>query len=626
MSSRQTGFMAITTTGRFGFKVYGAGTDPHPNRDEFNALMNLIDTQAARTSQSTTALRPAAGKQGTFNWDTTASRLFYDNGSSWQEVTTNGGGGPGSVIVPATAGVEGTSARSARADHTHNLPLATASADGAMPATDKALINTASATSTPNSLMKLDGSGRSQVAAPAAGGDITNKTYVDAQVATKANTSHAHTAADITSGVLTVARLPLATTSAAGIIAAVDRVLLDGASSAATPSTLVKLDAAGRAQVVNPSVAADIANKSYVDTQIATRAPSSHTHPWADISGKPATYASDWGTLANIPATMPSTWATVSGKPTIFATDWASVAGKPATMPSTWATVSGKPTTFDPSAHTHLWADLTDKPATFAPSAHSHAWTDLTGVPNASRTQTGLMTSAAYSLLYDATTAYALNNIVMRDGFGNININRPTADTHGANKFYVDEQMNAARAGKLDVASFTAAISTTATARAIRSPNVGSWMTFYDNGVVEAPTIYNTNAATTGQYRAVWINSTGSIGYNLSSEKFKTDIVDYVVPLSVLDEITPKRFKYKDDVAKNGAAAHERVNFIAEHVFDAGLKEYVSFDTEEPAEQTREHVQTINEQLMVNALWSFAKQQGELIKQLQLDVAELKGA
>ncbi|ASR80653.1 minor tail protein [Arthrobacter phage Piccoletto] len=618
MSSRQTGRMAITTTGRFGFKVYGAGTDPHPNRDEFNALMNLIDTQAARTSQSTTALRPAAGKQGTFNWDTTASRLFYDNGSSWQEVTTNGGGGAGSVIVPATAGTEGTSARSARADHTHNLPLATASADGALSAADKALLNTASATPTPNSLVKLDGSGRAQVAAPSAGGDITNKTYVDAQVATKAASSHTHDAADVISGTFAAARIPLATTGAAGAMTAADRVLLNGASALATPNTLVKLDAAGRTQVATPSAAADTANKGYVDAQTALRALASHTHPWADISGKPATYASDWGTLANIPATMPSTWATVSGKPTIFPTDWANVAGKPATMPSTWATVSGKPTTFDPTAHTHIWADITDKPVTFTPASHTHNWFDLTGVPNASRAQSGIMTAAAYALLYDATTAYATNNIVMRDGLGNIQINRPTADIHGANKLYVDDQMAAARAGKLDVATFTAAISTTATARALRSPNVGSWITCYDNGVVEAPTIYSTNAATGSAWRAVWVNSTGGLGYNLSSEKYKTEIEDYVVPLSVLDDVKPKRFKYKQNVEELGSdAAPVRVNFIAEHVFDAGMKEFVSFDNEDPDKQTREHVETINEQLMVNALWS-------ICAQLKAEIDELK--
>ncbi|QED11762.1 minor tail protein [Arthrobacter phage BossLady] len=618
--------MAITTTGRFGFKVYGAGTDPHPNRDEFNALMNLIDTQAARSSQSTTALRPAAGKQGTIHWDTTVSRLFYDNGASWQEITTNGGGGAGAPVTPGVAGTEGTSARSARADHTHNLPLATASADGAMPATDKALINTASATPTPNSLVKLDASGRAQVAAPAAGGDITNKTYVDGQVGTRALTAHTHDATDTVSGTFAAARIPLATTAAAGAMTAADRTLLNGASALATPNTLVKLDAAGRTQVASPSAAADTANKSYVDAQVATRALASHTHPWADISGKPTIFATDWSSvaskplifptnwanIADVPATMPSTWATVSGKPTVFASDWASVAGKPAT--------------FAPSAHTHPWGDLTGVPATFAPSAHTHAWGDLTGVPTASATQAGLMSAAAYSVLYGATAAYALNNIVMRDGNGNIEVNRPIQDIDGANKLYVDDQMNAARAGKLDVATFTAAISTTATARALRSPNVGSWITCYDNGVVEAPTVYTTNAATGSAWRAVWVNSTGGLGYNLSSEKYKTEIEDYAVPLSVLDDVKPKRFKYKQNVEELGSdAAPVRVNFIAEHVFDAGMTEFVSFDNEDADKQTREHVETINEQLMVNALWSICAQQQELIKGLQRDVAALKG-
>ncbi|QOP66265.1 minor tail protein [Arthrobacter phage Pippa] len=618
--------MAITTTGRFGFKVYGAGTDPHPNRDEFNALMNLIDSQAARSAQGTTALRPAAGKQGTIYWDTTVSRLFYDSGASWQEITTNGGGGAGKPIEPGVAGVEGTSARSARADHTHNLPLATASADGAMSATDKALLNTASATSTPSSLVRLDSFGRAQVATPAAGGDITNKTYVDGQVAGRAAASHTHSADDVTSGVFAAGRIPLATTAVHGAMSAADRVLLNGASALATPNTLVKLDAAGRTQVANPAVAADTANKSYVDTQIATRAPSSHTHPWADITGKPTIFATDWSSIASKPLIFPTNWANIADVPATMPSTWATVSGKPATFPSTWATVSGKPTVFAPDAHTHLWADLTDKPATFAPSAHSHIWTDLTGVPTASRTQAGLMPAAAYDLLYDATTAYALNNIVMRDGNGNIEINRPVQDIDGANKLYVDDQMAAARAGKLDVATFTAAISTTATARAFRSPNVGSWITCYDNGVVEAPTIYTTNAATGSAWRAVWVNATGGLGYNLSSEKYKTEIEDYAVPLSVLDDVKPKRFKYKQNVEELGSdAAPVRVNFIAEHVFDAGMTEFVSFDNEDADKQTREHVETINEQLMVNALWSICAQQQELIKTLQRDVAALKG-
>ena len=58
----------------------------------------------------------------------------------------------------------------------------------------------------------------------------------------------------------------------------------------------------------------------------------------------------------------------------------------------TWASITGKPASFTPSAHTHLkaeitdfpttwaWASLTGVPTTFAPSAHSHAITDITNL------------------------------------------------------------------------------------------------------------------------------------------------------------------------------------------------------------------------------------------------------
>jgi len=48
-----------------------------------------------------------------------------------------------------------------------------------------------------------------------------------------------------------------------------------------------------------------------------------------------------------------------------------------------WAEITGKPTTFTPSSHTHLWADITDKPSTFTPSAHTHAIADVTGLQGA---------------------------------------------------------------------------------------------------------------------------------------------------------------------------------------------------------------------------------------------------
>ncbi|AOZ64692.1 minor tail protein [Arthrobacter phage Chocolat] len=643
--------MAVSTTPRFGVETYSAGTDPHPGRTKFNERMLAFEALAAIATQGATGSRPSAGKGRAFYWDTTVDRLYFDNGTAWKEVTTNGAGGPGAAIVPGAAAVEGTSSRSARADHTHSLPLATAAVNGAMAAADKAKLDAASAAPTPNTLVMLDANGRTQVAAPSAGGDTTNKTYVDAQVATRATTAHSHAAADISSGVLAAARLPASTSAAAGSMSAADKAKLDAASAAATPSTLVLLDGNGRAAVANPSLAGEIANKGYVDTQVATRATTAHTHAWADItSGVPTTFtpaahvhaAADVSSGVFAAARLPA--ATGAAQGAMSAADKTKLDGATAlATPSTLVMldaagraavaapsgggdianktyVDGQVATKANTTHTHTWGQITGAPATYAPSAHTHDWFDLTGVPTASRTQSGVMSASAYALLYDATAAYATSNIVMRDANGNIEINRPVQDIDGANKLYVDDQMNAAKAGKLDVSVFTAAISTSASARAIRSPNLGSYMTFYDNGVVESPAIYNTNAASGSGFRAVWVNNTGGLGYNLSSEKFKTNIQPYEVPLEVLDKIEPKRFQYKENVAEMGEDAPFRVNFIAEDLHDAGLTEYVSYD-ENGTE--RENCQTINESLMVNALWSFAQQQQSQIKAMQNQLNEM---
>ncbi|QGZ17126.1 minor tail protein [Arthrobacter phage DrYang] len=768
--------MAVSTTPRFGVEKYSAGTDPHPGRTKYNERMDAFEALAAIATQGTTAARPAAGKGRAFYWDTQVDRLYFDNGTTWKEVTTNGGGGPGAAISPGAAAAEGTSSRSARADHTHSLPLATAAVDGAMAKADKAKLDAASAAATANTIVMLDASGRAKVANPSASTDIANKSYVDTQDATKANVSHSHDAADVSSGTFNPARLPAATTTAAGSMSAADKVKLNNASAAATANTIVMLDANGRAAVANPTLAGEIANKSYVDTQVGTRAPSAHTHPWSDISsGVPTSFtpsahvhaAADVtsGTFAaaRLPAATgaaqgamsaadktkldaatalatPSTLVMLdaSGRAAVAAPSgggdianktyvdtqvatraasshthpWAQITGAPATYAPSAHThafddLTGVPATFAPSAHTHsgaditsgtvpaarlplatgavngamsaadktkldnasaaatantivmldangraqvgapsvaadianksyvdsvasgkantththTWAQITNPPATYAPSAHTHAFDDLTGVPTASSTTAGLMSAAAYNVLYGATAAYNTGNIVMRSATGQIEANRPSTDIQVANKLYVDDMMNAAKAGKLDVATFTAAVSTTASARALRSPNVGSWITLYDNGVVEAPTIYSTNAASGSAFRAVWVNSTGGLGYNLSSEKYKTNISAYEVPLEVLDQIEPKRFQYKENVADMGEAdAPFRVNFLAEDLHDAGLTEYVSYDGEGTE---RENCETINEQLMVNALWSFARQQRQQITELQTKLNEL---
>jgi len=57
-----------------------------------------------------------------------------------------------------------------------------------------------------------------------------------------------------------------ATTSANGFMSSSDKQKLDNAVSANTASRLIIRDASGRAQVANPAIGADIANKDYVDS------------------------------------------------------------------------------------------------------------------------------------------------------------------------------------------------------------------------------------------------------------------------------------------------------------------------------------------------------------------------
>ncbi|ASR80652.1 minor tail protein [Arthrobacter phage Piccoletto] len=75
-----------------------------------------------------------------------------------------------------------------------------------------------------------------------------------------------------------------ATAAVAGFMSPSDKAKLDAAATAATGSTLVLRDAAGRAQFATPAAAGDAATKGYVDGQVATRAAASHTHAASEIS------------------------------------------------------------------------------------------------------------------------------------------------------------------------------------------------------------------------------------------------------------------------------------------------------------------------------------------------------
>jgi hypothetical protein len=174
--------MALLPATRTGLTQYTAGTDPHPGRVKFNEQVALLDSIVALGYQGTPAARPVAGKAARFFWDENAKRLAWDDGTAWQDLNPNGGGGAGRALVLGGNGAEGSSDRAARADHTHPLPMASSTVNGAMAAADKAKLDAATDAATAGALAKRDSSGRLSISTPTAAGNATTKSYVDGLV------------------------------------------------------------------------------------------------------------------------------------------------------------------------------------------------------------------------------------------------------------------------------------------------------------------------------------------------------------------------------------------------------------------------------------------------------------
>jgi hypothetical protein len=179
--------MAIIETLRLALKKYTSGGDPHPTRAEFNTMIDALENNVGMFSQGITSARPAAGKIGREYWDTEANRKYYDDGTAWRDLNPNGGGGAGAKVTPGINGIEGVSARSARADHTHRIDLVTGSAHGAMSAADKAKLDTATSAATGNALVQRDANARVSVNTPTSATHATTKAYVDGLITEAAN-------------------------------------------------------------------------------------------------------------------------------------------------------------------------------------------------------------------------------------------------------------------------------------------------------------------------------------------------------------------------------------------------------------------------------------------------------
>ena len=327
---------------------------------------------------------------------------------------------------------------------------------------------------TANTVVKRDSNGRITVATPSATSHATTKAYVDSAItgakawgnltgkpSTFPPSAHTHTVSDITD-------LTLAT--------------------AATANTTPLRDSAGRFAVANPSTAAQVANKGYVDSAVSSGT------TWAKISGKPSTFtpSTHTHTKAQITDLNASTAAGANtiaqrdsaGRLTVVApTQDTQAATKKyvddtVTAGATWSSLAGKPSTFPPASHTHTvaqitgltldtaatastvvqrdtsgritvatptssahaatksyvdgrtgaptWSSVTGKPTTFTPSAHTHTVSNIT------------------DLTLDASAV--ANTVPIRNSSGVFSVADPTSDSHPTNRGYVDAAVTAAKA------------------------------------------------------------------------------------------------------------------------------------------------------------------------------------
>lgn len=426
--------MAETTTPRLGLSVYSSGNDLHPDREKFNAQQRLLDAILATAQQGTLAERPAAGIGGSLYWATDNSRLYYDDGAAWRDVNTTGGGGSGAPISVGGTAAEGTSARAARADHTHVLPLATSTAPGALSAADKKKLDAATPSATPNTLMMTDANGRSQTATPVNDADAVNKAYVDQTAANASN---------LTNGTVPLGRLPVVTSAANGIMLAADKAKLDAASMTTENNTLVQRTAAGNiygnAMFIDgaqSNYANAATRKDYVDAQVATRAASSHSHDVATASAAGYMSATDKAKLDGATAAATANTLVMNDAYGRFSVTTPTLAAHAANKGYVDAQVGTRAA----SSHKHEVADLN-------PGTLTMTRLRLTSTNDASETSTAhafqIGDDSTYNIIIDNNEVIGRNNGALSSiGFpGGLTVPAPASVSSATRKDYVDGQI-----------------------------------------------------------------------------------------------------------------------------------------------------------------------------------------
>ena len=658
--------MAKIVGTRLGLITYSDPQDTRPGRLEYNAERVLLEQNVVIGGQGTNGARPTAGRGKAAYWNTDRNVLQWDDGKGWQDVSTVGGGGVPQTIRTTGTGAEGSNIRGARADHTHVLPLATASANGAMAAADKERLDSATRTSTPNTLMLRDENGRAQAVSPSTSADVATKGYVDAtiggaaapvvsaqdnglatpsilaasqtvvdatatatantlarrdsagrtQVATPSATLDAanktyvdsqlsgqrHDASHIISGTLNPARLPLATVSAHGALAAADKSKLDGASSTNTGGTLVSRTSSGTAEFGSPLNPSDAATKAYVDNGLAGKAAQAHTHAAGDITT---------GTIST--NRLPLATASAPGMLSAQMYGYVSTATSSGTGDTlVGRDAYGRAQFADPSAVTDA-ATKGYVDRTTANPTHNHAAGDITSgtlnparLPLATASAQGAMSAAQYSNLESATTG-PLAGLMARNNAGQSSVGDPTEGVHIANKRYVDAQQKySSRYAEGDAIMMRwedgrgPEINNPRNAKDTANKQYVDGKTWDGSDITSGTIPYGRvagstsafNNVQTGTYYTVSVNSSGFLARFSSTQRHKRNIREWdkdprtllkIVP-SIYDRIDP----HTHEITRTG-----EVGVTGEQAESAGVTEFVQYGPDsitedgEPETETR---------------------------------------
>jgi len=264
--------MTETKTVRVQLPQWSEGSDARPDRAKTNAIHQAIEDQMViDVPAGLLKNRPPAGVRGRLFCATdqgTDGRVYYDQGAKWVALNTTGGGGPGLPIIINGTGTEGSSLQSARADHTHAIPLATKDNAGAMPSQWAQLCEDATASPAPNSVAIRDSGGRVTVNDPTSAKHAATMDWVENKVGDPGNSGNSLMRRNSAGRV--------AVTAPAGPFDAVNKQYVDNRiypiDTYATPNTVIQRWSTGRGgNVEDPANPLELANRRYVDSRSSRR-------------------------------------------------------------------------------------------------------------------------------------------------------------------------------------------------------------------------------------------------------------------------------------------------------------------------------------------------------------------